>query len=294
VNYLTTEYIFEAICRLNLINFSTLLASMLNYINKPSRFSRQLKTSCNFLLISFSALFINICSAQAINISLVTEHYPPYQIVDDKNQLSGFTVELMNEVMERSQYQYSMEAYPWTVAYNFALQKPNHCVFSIARLSSRESSLKWIGKTIENNKAIVWGLKNKQHYKINSLEDIKRFNVAVKRSNAPHQALLERGFIEGQNLYVIDNANALINILQTRSEIDFIIADDITLIYRAKLAGVDINSLHKVYEINDFWSDFYLACNKDTNDEVIDKLTNILEEVHKDGTYQRLLGKLKG
>jgi len=264
---------------------------MLNPSNKPSRFNLQSKTSCYFLLTAFIVLFINIRSAQGTNISLVTEHYPPYQVVDDKNQLSGFTVDLMNEVMKQSEYNYSIEAYPWTAAYSFALQKPNHCVFSIARLPSREDLLKWIGIVIKTNKAVVWGLKNKQDYHVKSLEDLKNYTIAVKRKNAPHQALLNKGFIEGKNLYVIDNANALLNILHTRSEIDFIIADDITIAYRTKLAGIDMKSLQKVYEIDDLWSDFYLACNKGTDDNIINKLTNILADIHNDGTYQRLLEK---
>jgi polar amino acid transport system substrate-binding protein len=257
------------------------------------RFSTQLKASCKFLLTSCIVTYVNICGAKDIDIALVTEHFPPYQIIDQNNNISGFTAELMIEAMKRSQYKYSIDAYPWTVAYNFALQKPNHCVFSIARLPSRENLFRWIGRVTDNNKAIVWGLKSKKNYNISNFEDIKKHSIAVKRNNAPHQALLERGFSEGTNLYVLDNANALINILYSRPEIDCIVADDITIIYRAKLAGIDIDLLQRVYEISDLWSDFYLACNKETDEKIIDNLTIIIDEIHKDGTYQRLLDKWK-
>ncbi|WP_157826685.1 substrate-binding periplasmic protein [Colwellia sp. 12G3] len=266
---------------------------MMNFTKLLVRFNIQYKVSCKFLLTLCIVISVDVFGAKEVDVALVTEHFPPYQIVDQNNVLSGFTTELMIEVMKRSQYRYSINAYPWTVAYNFALKKPNHCIFSIARLSSRENLFTWIGRITENNKAIVWGLKNKQNYKISSLEDIKKYTTAVKRNNAPHQALLEMGFSEGINLYVLDNSNALINILYSRSEIDFIVADDITISYRAKLAGIDINQLHKEYEISNLWSEFYLACNKNTNQKVIDNLTLIIDEIHKDGTYQRLLGNWK-
>jgi len=240
-----------------------------------------------------SIISTNTQGARGIDITLVTEHYPPYQIVELNNTITGFTAELMTEVMKRGQYTYSLDSYPWTIAYNFALQKPNHCIFSIARIPSRENFFRWIGKVTNDNKAIVWGLKGNQNYQINSLEDVKRHRVAVKRNNAPHQALLDKGFIEGENLYVLDNANALINVLYSRAEIDFIVADDITIAYRAKLAGVDINLLQRVFEIDNLWSDFYLACNRETDEKIISKLTLVIEGIHKDGTYHRLLNKWK-
>ncbi len=255
--------------------------------------STLMKLSYKLSFLLYLAIYANGAEAKNIDIALVTEHFPPFQIVSQNKEISGFSTELMREAMQRSKYNYSLTAYPWTVAYNLALTKPNYCVFSMARIPSRENLFSWVGKVTNNNSAIVWRLKNKKNIEITQFEDLKKYTIAVKRNNAPHQALIKRGFKEGENLYVLENANALINVLYSRAEIDFIIVDDITIRYRAKLAGIDLNSLEPIYEISDFWSDFYLACHKKTDKKVISKLSLILDNIHKDGSFKKLLDKWK-
>jgi polar amino acid transport system substrate-binding protein len=254
-------------------------------------FNINLKQKCKMLFLMFIIFHFNICLAKNLDIILVTEHFPPFQIVGENNTVSGFTTELVLKVLTQSQYQYSLDAYPWTVAYNLVLLKPNHCLFSMARLKNREDLFQWVGKVTDSNNAFLWGLKSDKYRKINNIDDLKNYRIAVRRNNAPHLALLEMGFTEDKHLYVLENANALINLLHSRDEIDFIIADDITIAYRAEMAGIDINLLKKVYEIEGMWSDFYLACNKETDNKIINRLSTILEQMHRDGTYRRLLDK---
>ncbi|GLX77995.1 hypothetical protein tinsulaeT_13350 [Thalassotalea insulae] len=237
---------------------------------------------------------VKVTSASEPELFLVTEHLPPYQIVDQNSQLSGFSVELVHEVLKRSGYSYQMNVYSWVRSYNLTLQKPNHCIFSIARLPIRENLFQWIGQITELNNAVIWGIKAKQHDKINDIEEIKKYLIAVNKNDATHLGLVERGFVENKNLYVLEHTNSLINLLMTRPEIDFIVADDITIAYRAELAGVDFDSLQRVFEVKDLQLDFHLACNKQTPKAITDKLTQALKSIHSDGFYQNTLAKWRG
>lgn len=237
------------------------------------------------------ALSLNASAASEVELFLVTEHLPPYQIVDNNNQLSGFSVELVQEVLKRSKINYQMHAYPWVRSYNLAIQKPNHCIFSIARLPIREQLFQWLGTITEVNNAVIWGLKNNKRPKITNIDQVKNYLTAVNKNDVTHLGLVERGFVENKNLYVLEHTNSLINLLFTRPEIDFIVADDITISYRAKLAGIDINDLERVFEIKDLPLNFYLACSKQTTSAITTKLTQALNEIHADGFYAKTLAK---
>ncbi len=243
--------------------------------------------SCAFLM----SLPITACYAFSEKVFLVTEHLPPYQIIDENNNITGFSVELIEELMKRSGYNYQLSAFPWVRSYNLSLQKPNYCSFSIARIPIREQLFKWVGTITETNNAVVWGLKEKRKEEINNIGEIKNYLTAVNKNDVTHLGLLERGFTASQNLYVLENTDSLINLLVSRPEIDFIVADDITIGYRAKLAGIDINLLYRAFEIKDLPLNFYLACNLKTDKQVIDKLTHSLNQIHQDGFYQKTLSR---
>ena len=226
----------------------------------------------------------------AEKITLVTEHLPPYQVLTKDKKITGFATDVITQTMERSDYTYSLHLYPWVRSYNLALQKKNLCIFSLARLAYREKLFKWVGPLSEINNTVIWGLKNK-YYGIKTLDDAKNYTIAVMRDDITHIGLLERGFIEGEHLYVLDDANSLISMLASRPEIDLIVADDLTIGYRAELAGMKKNELQRVFEIEDLPLDFYFACSLQTDDIVIEHLSTALNSLYLDGTYDKIWNK---
>ncbi len=247
-----------------------------------------------------SSLFISsvsytfFCHAKSSNINLVTEYLPPYQIVNKDYSITGFATEIVLETLKRSQYTYNLNVYTWVRTYNLALQKHNTCIFSLARLPVREKLFKWIGPITEKNNAVVWGLKNNEHSnKVKTIEDLKHYTTAVSKNDATHIGMLKNGLVEGKHLYVLENTSSLLNLLVTRPEIDFIIADDITITHRAKLANVDINLLQRIIELKNLPLNFYLACSLNTEQSIVNNLTQNLSTIHQDGTYKRILAKWK-
>lgn len=249
--------------------------------------------NCIFILLVL--VFNRSSFANQAEITLVTEHLPPYQTVHEDSSVTGFSVDVISTVMQRANISYNLHSYPWIRTYNLALQKSNHCVFSLARTPDREKLFKWIGPITDNFYASVWALKrNERVHKINSVEDLKNFTVAVNENDVTHNEMLNYGLTEGDNLYVVHHSMSLLNILVTRPEIDFIIADDITIPYRAKLAGVPIELLQRVIEIKNLPLSFHLACNMNTSEEIVNKLKNSFSSIHQDGTYKEIFARWNG
>lgn len=215
---------------------------------------------------------------------LVTEHLPPYQIVIKNEVISGFAIDVIKEIMERSHYSYTLNSYPWTRSYKLAQQKVDHCIFSMVRMESREKLFKWVGPISFVNQTSLWGLQDRE-IEVKNLEDAKKYTVAVSRDDMTHLGLVEKGFKEGKNLYVIENTKSLVHLLINRPEIDLIIADIVTIEYHIRLAGAVRSQLQRVYQVKELPLNFYFACSKKTDDKIVQHLTEKLQSLYQDGTY---------
>ena len=265
--------------------------------NKNSQNVIARKSRARFLLNNASTLaFLLICAIAPANadknpvIHIVTEHLPPYQIVDQNKPLSGFAVDIIKETMARSDFAYSLKSYPWVRSYKLAQVKANHCIFSIARLKAREQLFKWVGPISHVNNTAIWALKGR-NIQVKQLNDAKQYTIAVNRDDIAHTGLIERGFKEGEHLYVLDDANLLIKLLITRPEIDLVVADDTTIKFRTELAGATISDLQRVYEIKDLPLNFYFACSTQTDDDIIKHLADKLQSLNQDGSYDAIWEK---
>ncbi len=170
-----------------------------------------------YILPFFIVFFISSNSfANQAEVTFVTEHLPPYQIIKEDSSIIGFATEIVLEVARRTKINYSLSLYSWVRTYNLALQKSNHCVFSIARIPSREKLFKWIGPVTEKNNAVIWSLKSNIHGKeIKTIDDLKRYTTVVNKNDATHIGMLNIGLTENKNLYVLEHSKSLINLLVT-------------------------------------------------------------------------------
>lgn len=226
----------------------------------------------------------------APSIHLVTEHLPPYQIEAKNKSLSGFAVDVIKAAMKRSQYDYTLDSYSWSHSYKLAQVKANHCIFSLARTKSRETLFKWVGPIYYVNNTAMWALKTRT-IKVENLNDVKKYTVAVSRDDMTHIGLIELGFKENEHLYVLDNTKSLVKLLLTRPGIDLIVANDMTIKFHTNLAGVTIDDLQRVYEIKSLPLNLFFACSKQTDDNIIKHLSKNLQSLYQDGSYDTILKK---
>lgn len=243
-------------------------------------------------LLLLSSLFLP-SQAEVSDISrpihIVTESLPPYQVLN-QGKIEGFSTEIVKEVFKRAELPYIMSINSWTRSYNLALQRKGVCIYSIARLPFRESLFRWIGNITKTN-MVIFGAKGKAPFEIQSLKQALNHTVAVIKDDITHQALLKHGFKDGENLYVVENTSSLLKLLISREDIDLIVADDITIHYRALLANIDMSQISRLFEMPDLPLNFYLACNKDTDAASILRLEQALIEIKQDGSYQKIFEK---
>ena len=86
---------------------------------------------------------------------------------------------------------YEIKWYPWARAYRIAQEEKNTAIFSIMRTKEREELFDWTCKILETN-TWVYRLKKREDIKIEKIEDLKDYKIAVWRDDFRHQFLKKK------------------------------------------------------------------------------------------------------
>jgi len=246
----------------------------------------------NSPILIFLILFLFSASSQAAHgqhapLTLVTEHRPPFQFLKD-GEITGFSTQLIKAMLKHTPYQTKIFLYPWSRSYNLALKKENTCVFAIARTPERENNFKWTKKYFSTSNVFI-GLKSSTDIEIYNLDDAKKYRIAVVRDDVTHQLLLEHGFIENKNMFIVNNPSSMLKLLQSRRLIDLVLTDEISLKYRVKYHDLDPTSFSSFYKLQEYALDFYLACSLNTEQVIVDDIMKGFEKIKQTGEYTKIM-----
>lgn len=237
--------------------------------------------------------FTNLSSfADELEFQLLTEDYPPYNMPkeetngDNENEIIGSATDVIKELFKRAKIKYQMETLPWARAYNNALNKKNTVVFAASRTEEREKLFKWVGPIGEND-WVLFSLVNPKTkealIKMNSLEDAKKYVIGAYKGDATSNYLHSFSYLK------IEDSNLDIN---NQKKLQ---AGRIDLWASGKQLGKwyfkknKINNIVPIFTLKT--STLYAAFNIQTDDNIIEKLNQIIKEIQKDGTYNKIQKK---
>jgi polar amino acid transport system substrate-binding protein len=236
------------------------------------------------LFKSFSAMIAGLClfslevSAKK-TLSLVTEIYPPYQTLSAKNQVEGVATQIVKRIFKEAELDYKIEFLPWARAYNKALIEPDVFIFSMMKLSARQDSFIWLAPLCDVNVSF-YKLKGRQEIVVQSLDDAKKYRIGVGRNQGNFIFLKNNGFEINQNLIVVNNNEQLRKML-VHNRIDLILTTDGYITEMIKNKAVYAAMLEREYTVDSLKQTLYLAANKASSPELIDKLTTAYQQLPK-------------
>jgi polar amino acid transport system substrate-binding protein len=218
----------------------------------------------------------------AQKITILTEHLAPFQVVNEKS-ISGISTEIVEATLKEANYEYEIAAYPWSLSFNRAKHEKNTCIYSLSRIPEREPLFEWVGHIISSTISL-YSLASKQ-ISINNLNDAKKYKTAVIRDDVTHHFLLSKGFIENENLYVMDNYDSLLKLLEIPNRnIDLVVLND-DLIYNRVKSTEAASKYKNVYNMRELTLNFHLACSLSTEKNIIAKLTKSMKKLEQDGDF---------
>jgi polar amino acid transport system substrate-binding protein len=224
------------------------------------------------------------------DISYYTEEYPPYNYKHE-GEVTGFSTEILLKMFKNlsiNKTAKDISLVPWARGYNDVQRKSNVCLFTMTKTPERieKHGFRWVGPIIGTG-SVLFARKIK-NFKINSVEDMKKFRICAIREDAAEQTIVNLG-------YSFDNVDRNSNYV---SIIKKILTDRCTLWAYGKIAGqwaLKINN----YNTDDFEIVYnltkkqylYYAFNKRTPDSVIVPLQKAFDELKEAGVVDQLISK---
>jgi polar amino acid transport system substrate-binding protein len=234
-------------------------------------------------------LVLSACAAHAelpvdYKVVLLTENFPPFNMsVDDKNfarddGIDGISAEVVGAMFKRANIGYSLSLrFPWDRLYRLTLDKPNYGLFSTTFTPERQPLFKWVGPLAKTSWVLLAAPGN--NLSVASLQEAGQYQIGAYKNDAVSQHLESQGLKPINALRDQENIKKLIG-----GKIDLWATTDPVGRYLAKQDGV--SGLTTVLRFNE--AELYLALNKDTPDEVIERLQKALDELRAEGFIEEM------
>lgn len=219
---------------------------------------------------------------------IITEDYPPYNFINDKNELTGFSVEIWGLVSKELKSKHktkNIEILSWAKGYDLALKNSNVMLFTMSRTNEREHLFKWVGPVI-SSKISLMGRKDR-NFKLDSLKDINKYKIGAVRSDVGEAFLLSNN-VSKKNITSVLHMDQNIKKLLT-GRIDFIAADEDVFKAMLQEKGEDYSEYKVVYNLTDV--ELYYVFNKNASDKLVDQVQFALDNVRKSKDYDKLIAK---
>jgi polar amino acid transport system substrate-binding protein len=211
----------------------------------------------------------------------LTEENPPLNF-SEKNVVTGVATGVVREMAKRAGVPANISLLPWTEAYSRALNEPDTCVYSTARLPSRANQFIWVGPIARG----YWSVFALEAFpdKPQNVEELKKYRIGVVR-DARAEYLKTRGFT---SLMEFDNDRSIpgrLSLEQKPGTVDFWVTQGYSARAIAKAAGVPaIKEVFSALMSQDYW----LACNPKMAPDQVKALQAGLSEMRKDGSFRKL------
>ena len=210
---------------------------------------------------------------------LLTENFPPFNMASNgKNfardaNIQGLSADIVREMFKRAGIDYSLTLrFPWDRIYQQTLSKPNHGLFSTSMSEARKPLFKWVGPIAQYQSVLV-GRKGSSP-QLTNLQQAKAYRIGSYQSAAVSQYLERLGFTPQNALRDQENIRKL-----QRGQIDLWATSDPVWRFYAREQGVDDLQTLLSFET----AQLYLALNKDTPDEVVERLQAALDQMRGEG-----------
>ncbi len=232
-----------------------------------------------FIVVLFFSVS-HLYSSSKVTIAL--DNYRPLNYLAD-GKLQGPSVDiiklLFNEINEKENIVYL----PWKRGYLTTQRKKNFALASTTRTKEREKLFKWVGP-LATKKFIIYALEKSQ-IKIDSIDDLRKYTIGVERATISEQMLLSRGISDLSKVnYAKQNMSMLL-----KKRIDLWSISSSSFHETLKKENVPDDEFEAVYILNQ--AKLYIAFNKDTPDETIEKWQDTFDELLKSGKIKEIFEK---
>ena len=243
-----------------------------------------------FLALIFSSSYLTASNID--DFKIMTETYPPYNMKSNK-KLQGISVDVLEHIlihMGASKRAKDFMIMPWARAYQMVQKQENTLLFSMFRTKSREKLFKWVGP-IDNSIIGLLAKKVKQ-IKIKRFEDLSHYKIGTVHNDVAEQLLIQHGY-NPERLDSISGVTAIEQSIKklNRNRIDLFAYIANIKEWKLNIKDFDPHDYEMVYVLEQ--QALYYAFNKNTSDDLIERMQHILDEMKQSGEYESIVRHYK-
>ncbi|MBH0028939.1 transporter substrate-binding domain-containing protein [Pseudoalteromonas sp. SWN29] len=224
-----------------------------------------------YFLCLISSVFIHAKESLLV----VTELAPPNQVLIN-GEVTGVGTEFIRDIFKEAELTPNIQMYPWARAYKIASELKNTFIYSLARTVERENKFYWIAPVGKFHLGFI-SLAGRCDIIINNTEQAKNYKIAMQRNDFSTQTLSKLGF----EVVLTSDIQKSYDLLLAK-KVDLIVDDPLYMQQMSDYLKLEKGYLNFIYKIDELTVDAYLAANKETNSDLIEKLQAAFLKVKED------------
>jgi len=238
-----------------------------------------------FAFLGCGFLFSSLFASADDQLTLYTEHFPPYNF-ENNGVVRGINADILTQACQLAKIKCQMQSYPWLRAMELAQKNPASGIFTISRTKSRVPLFQWVGP-IASSKAYLYRLATRPDVTATSLEQAKKYSIAVAHGDVYEEFLLSQGFEYGKNLIEFRSKSEPIPLF-IQGKIDLVIGSDIVLPSWLASHQQPADTAVPVIELNTTGSNF-VALNHAVPADIANRLQQAIDQLKQNGKYQQIV-----
>lgn len=214
-----------------------------------------------------------------------SDRYEPYVYRDDDGKFTGVDVEIAKKALNKIGYEPEFREITWEKKKEYLNSGEVDCLWGCFSMNGRENEYKWAGPYLYSSQVVVVH----KDSNIKKISDLTGKKIAVQETSKAEEYLLHPASDNvpdvGQ-VYAFSTMNEVYASLR-KNYVDAICGHESALNVLVKSAP----SEYRILDESLFYSKVGVAFGKDYSSEFVDKLSQTLEKMRKDGTTAEILKK---
>ena len=237
-----------------------------------------------YVMLAVLLFFLGIESVSAASRDPVvfTEELAPVHYTEN-GAIVGIATDIVRSIFKQVGLRPSILSYPWKRTYLNVLHTPGSFVYTINRTQDREKLFQWIGPIL-HKRTYLYRFASRNDIKVAAPDDLKNYTTVVILGYALTKKLKDMGLSPTRELIVTRNKQEQMRVF-LKGRADLITGNEFTMARALAETGHCMDEVVPVLLMNE--KGYYLAANKDTDPELVERLRLANAKIQQMGVVQQ-------
>ncbi len=241
---------------------------------------------CVMLAVLLFSLGAGSVSAASQSPVVFTEELAPVHYTE-KGEIVGIATDIVRSIFKQVKLRPYILSYPWKRTYLNVLHTSGSFVYTINRTPDREKLFQWIGPIL-HKRTYLYRFASRNDIKVTVPADLKNYTTVVILGYALTKKLKDMGLSPTRELIVTRNKQEQMCVF-LKGRADLITGNEFTMERALAATGHCMDEVVPVLLMNE--KGYYLAANKDTDPELVERLRLANTKIQQMGVVQQSIAR---